>query len=233
MRCKLNVLTAALATLVGLSGTVCAQERGEHREGPAPHAQPRAEPRGEPRGAPRVAPHLQLDSRYHHDHYYPPHGYAVPALPSGSVSIGFGGGSYFFHGGVWFRPYGGRFIVSLPPIGIVIPLLPPDYATLWIGGAPYYYANGVYYTQSPGQGYVVVAPPPGADAAQPVPAPAPPRAQPDPIYYPRTGQSAAQTETDRQECNRWATTQPRAMADAQVFQRAVAACMDGRGYTVR
>lgn len=46
-------------------------------------------------------------------------------------------------------------------------------------------------------------------------------------------QSAAQTETDRQECSRWATTQPRAMADASVFQHAVAACMDGRGYTTR
>ena len=26
------------------------------------------------------------------------------------------------------------------------------------------------------------------------------------IIYPRSGQSAAQTEADRQECNRWATT---------------------------
>jgi hypothetical protein len=55
----------------------------------------------------------------------------------------------------------------------------------------------------------------------------------EPVIYPRNGQSAAQTEADRQECNRWATTQPAAVADAQVFQRAVAACMDGRGYTLK
>lgn len=67
-------------------------------------------------------------------------------------------------------------------------------------------------------------------SAQPLPLPAP---IPEPIIYPRNGQSAAQTETDRQECNRWATTQPSALSDAQVFQRATAACMDGRGYTVR
>ena len=46
-------------------------------------------------------------------------------------------------------------------------------------------------------------------------------------------QRAAQLEADRQECNRWATTQQAALADARVFQRAVAACMDGRGYTLR
>ena len=56
-------------------------------------------------------------------------------LPTGAVSIRFGGGDYFVHGGVWFRPFGGRFVVTLPPIGIVVPLLPPAYATLWIGGA--------------------------------------------------------------------------------------------------
>jgi len=54
-----------------------------------------------------------------------------------------------------------------------------------------------------------------------------------PIIYPNNGQSAQKTEADRQECNRWATAQPNAVADAEVFQRAVAACMDGRGYTVR
>ena len=49
-----------------------------------------------------------------------------------------------------------------------------------------------------------------------------PASRPDPIIYPRNGQSAQQTEADRQECNRWATTQPSALADASVFQRAFA-----------
>ena len=125
-------------------------------------------------------------------------------------------------------------MVVLPPMGITVPMLPPAYATLWIAGAPYYYANdyanGVYYAAAPGQGYVVVAPPQGVDAVQPVLAPKP---LPQPIVYPRNGQSAAQTESDQQECTRWATSQAGAMADASVFQRAVSACLDGRGYTVR
>ena len=212
-----RIVAVALAALMAFGGPVLAQERSEFHE----------------RGAARPRAPLQFDQRYHHDHYYPPHGYAVPVLPSGSVSVGFGRDHFFFHGGVWFRPSGGRYVVTAPPFGVVLPLLPPAYVTLWIGGAPYYYANGVYYAPAPGQGYAVVAPPPGADAAQPVPAAPPAPVPPEPIFYPRNAQSAAQTETDRQECNRWATTQANALADAQVFQRAVAACMDGRGYTVR
>jgi hypothetical protein len=176
--------------------------------------------------------HVQLDQRYHHDHYYPARGYAVPVLPRGALGIGYGGGQFFFHGGVWFRPYGGRFVVSVPPFGIVVPLLPPAYATLWIGGAPYYYANGVYYAAAPGQGYVVVEPPLGAESAQPVTTPAPP-ALPDPIIYPRNNQSPGQSEADRADCNRWAGVQPGAVSDMSIFQRAFAACLDGRGYTVR
>jgi hypothetical protein len=177
-------------------------------------------------------PGWRFDDRYRHDHYYPARGYVTGVLPNGSISVGFGGGHYFFHGGVWFRPVGPRFVVVTPPIGIVVPLLPPDVSTVWIGGVPYYYANGVYYGAAPG-GYAVVPPPPGAESAQPVAPAAPPKPAPDPIIYPRNGQNAQQTEEDRRECNRWATTQPSAMADASVFQRAVLACMDGRGYTLR
>jgi len=86
--------------------------------------------------------------------------------------------------------------------------------------------------------YVPPPPPPPqpvyVQPAQPVyvqPAPAPSRGVP--IIYPRNGQSSAQLEADSRECNRWATTQQAAMSDAGVFQRAVEACMDGRGYTMR
>jgi hypothetical protein len=64
------------------------------------------------------------------------------------------------------------------------------------------------------------------------PAPAPPLA-PEPIVDPRAGQSPAQLEADRRACNRWATTQPSALADASVFQRTTLACLEARGYTVR
>ena len=103
--------------------------------------------------------------------------------------------------------------------------------------APYYNYYGGYYGypygwRAPVTEYVISEPQPGdrvVRSGQPVPQTPPP----DPIFYPRNGQSAAQTEADRQDCNRWATTQAGAMSDAQIFQRATFACMDGRGYSVR
>ena len=88
---------------------------------------------------------MVFDNRYHHDHYYPAPGYVAPHVPYGAVVVGAGPSRYWFHGGVWYRPYGGSYRVVLPPVGLVIPLLPPAYVTLTLGGLPYYYANGVYY----------------------------------------------------------------------------------------
>lgn len=78
---------------------------------------------------------------------------------------------------------------------------------------------------------VYVNPPP--ESSQPVPAVPQAKAPPEPIFYPGNGQDAAQTEADRQACNRWATTQPQALAEASAFHRATLACMEGRGYSVR
>ena len=184
------------------------------------------------------APRVELDARYHHDHYYPVHGVFMERLPVGSVSIGFGPARYYYHAGVWFRPVGPGFEVITPPIGVVIPALPTGYVRLTVGGAPYFYANGIFYAPDPA-GYAVVAPPPGAETALPImePAPSPVSqlAQPntrEPVLYPRNSQTAAQKATDQRECRQWAEGQPGA-SDPSVLDRAQAACLDGRGYTVR
>ena len=252
MTMRKSLLVTTLVLLACASAGALAQDRDRDRDhggpppskgGPGPGASPGAGPgRGAPAGPGRGGPgwsgghargYVDFDARYNHNHFYPSRGFVYGTLPLGAVSVGYGGGNYFFHGGVWFRPYGARYVVVQPPIGIYLPVLPSDYATVWIGGVPYYYADGVYYNPAPGQGYVVVAPPPGAETMQAAPPPAPTPVAPDPIFYPRNNQSAAQTEADRRDCNAWATTQPQAMADAKVFQRATDACMDGRGYSVR
>lgn len=103
-------------------------------------------------------------------------------------------------------------------------------------GVGSYYAPGLWY---PGYVYPSYVYPEYATGPRPVydaPAPAPQalvKAAPDPVIYPNRGQSATQTETDRQACNQWAMTQPSAMAEASVFHRATLACMEGRGYTVK
>ncbi len=109
---------------------------------------------------------------------------------------------------------------------------------LGIGTIGYWRSYDPWYV-APGWGTVVydaplVAAPiyesPPLRAAQPVPQVA---HAPDPIFYPKNGQTPEATENDRRDCNRWATTQPGAMADASIFQRATLACMEGRGYSVR
>jgi hypothetical protein len=204
-------ITVVLVMFVLVVGTAWAQREGK------------AERHGDNRFR---NPHWVYDSRHHLNHYYPVRGEVVATLPGGAISIGVGGGRFFFHGGVWFRPAGPRFVVVAPPIGLVVPVLPPAYVTLWFGGLPYYYANDVYYTPAPG-GYIVTTPPPNFETAPP-----PPPSAPEPVIYPRNGQSPEQTNADRSACAQWATAQS-VGKDASVYQRAFAACMDGRGYTVR
>ena len=141
-------------------------------------------------------------------------------------------GGYWHGGGYWRGGYypgyrwspGWRTGVALG-IGLGLDLYP----------YPSYYGYPAYP--------VVVAPPPAyydghydgyydGYYANPAPRSHPP-AKADPVFVPRFGQGAGQTEADRQGCNRWATTQPDAMADAGEFHRKSLACMEGRGYEVR
>jgi hypothetical protein len=105
-------------------------------------------------------------------------------------------------------------------VGVGVSVGVPLYGPGYYGPGPYGYYGVPYGYYPPTR---VVAPP--AEEHGPV--------APDPIFYPNNGQSPAQIEADRQACNRWATTQPNAMADADTFQHATLACMEGRGYTVR
>ena len=179
------------------------------------------------------------DSRYDHGRSYPAHGVYLGRLPHDHRVVVYGGNRFYFSAGVWYRPYGPRYVVVAPPIGLVIPFLPPYYTTIWVGGVPYYYANEVYYAHH-GSGYIVVAPP--KEEVSPAPPPAEQM-----FIYPRLGQGEQQQATDRYECHRWAVsqtgfdpTQPAGGAsDLQRgekradYQRAMGACLDGRGYTVK
>ncbi len=228
-------LAFGLALVLGSSGMVFAQDRGSREAGRDRGAGLAGEQRTANASAPdRAGAGSGLDERYHQDHYYPSRGTTVGALPRGSVRVAYRGRDFYFHGGVWFRVIDDGYLIDEPPIGIVVPLLPPSYATLPYAGGPYYYANGVYYMSGPG-GYVVVAPPQGADDSRSIAQPLPRSASNplQPIVYPRNGQSAEQAVADRQTCNAWANAQPFSARDLSIYQRAIAACLEGRGYTVR
>ena len=179
---------------------------------------------------------------YGHTGGYYGHGYSTGAYWRGG----------YWRGGFWPRAYYG--------VGFswFLPVLPLAYATYWYGGIPYYYANDVYYTYNPGyDGYVATDPPPVADssggdgsAGAAAPGAPPPNAiqsQPAPgagdqagavagqvFMYPKNGQSAEQQATDKAECQQWAAQQAGQVAqNGSDYQRAMSACVEGRGYSAR
>lgn len=105
--------------------------------------------------------------------------------------------------------------------------------------APYYYAP--YYTRPPvviqEQPPVYVQPSPSVE----------PSSNERIFIYPRQGQSEQQQADDRYACHNWAVTQTHydptqpasGMSESQLnqmrsdYQRAMSACLDGRGYTMR
>jgi hypothetical protein len=163
---------------------------------------------------------------------------------------GFHGGGYYgtrggyyghggYNGGYWHGGfYGPRF-----GYGWFLPVLPAFYATYWWGGIPYYYANDAYYTWSPNyNGYVATDPPAGDADASDSTAQAP--AMSGQTYnYPKNGQTDEQQATDRYQCHQWAVSQsgydptrsgaPAAGGQQMDYHRAVTACLEGRGYSVR
>ena len=185
-----------------------------------------------------------LDDRYHHGHYYVPRGVVVRELPVGYRPYLFHGARFYFVGGVWYAPGPQGFVVVRPPAGLLVTTLPPYYTTVWIGGVPYYYANDVYYRWAPEMnGYEVVDPPAGADA----PTAAPQAASDDFFIYPKNGQTAEQQSVDRYECHSWSKTQTgfdptrpgggvppeQNSAKREEYRRAMTACLEARGYSVK
>ena len=148
---------------------------------------------------------------------------------------GYHGGWYGGHGGYRGWYYGGWWY----PWAVTIPFLPFYYQTFWVGGYPYYYADGTYYAPT-ADGYMTVNPPQGAVNQIP---PSTERI----FVYPRQGQSEELQAKDRYECHSWAVSQtgydpiqpPASIPTAQMnqkradYHRALDACLDGRGYTMR
>jgi hypothetical protein len=145
-------------------------------------------------------------------------------------------GGYGWGGGWGWRGgyYGGwPYFWGALGYGLFFSTLPYAYSTYWWDGVPYYYANNNYYQwDTAANAYVTVAPPAGlASTAPQGNAPSAPQGQMELFAYPRNHQSAEQQARDRSECDQWAATQ--ATHTHADHLRAQAACLEGRGYSVR
>ncbi|KQC07116.1 MAG: hypothetical protein APR62_06910 [Smithella sp. SDB] len=233
------VLSIIMILAISISGFA---EPGQHGGSKGPG---RAPAQGVKKAPPPAAQKSFVDSRYRHNRSYPVRGESFRTLPRDHRVVRWDRSRYYHHHGVWYRHHGSRYVVVAPPIGLFVPFLPLFYTTVWFHGIPYYYANATYYTSTPG-GYVVVEPPQGDVSEAP---PASSENMENRLFiYPRKGQSQAQQDNDRYECHKWAVDQtnydptaaiPQGLSANQAmqmradYQRAMAACLDGRGYTVK
>jgi hypothetical protein len=221
---RVSALLAALSVLsVGV-----AQAQHDHRDGPRPGWD-------------------HFDHRFGHDHYYPERGFYARDLPRDRVVVTGPRGRYWYSSGVWYS-YGPRgYVVIGAPVGVFVPVLPPYYNTVWVAGVPYYYANDTYYVwRDSSQQYEVVDPPAEGSASTDAPPP-PPSPTGDVFIYPRNGQSDDQQARDKYECHKWAQNESgfdptqasggvppdQANAKRAAYERAMGACLEGRGYSVK
>jgi hypothetical protein len=134
--------------------------------------------------------------------------------------------------------------------------LPFYYSTLWWEGEPYYYADDNYYQWNGSVGEYQTVNPPSQIANQV----ASQQAVTDLFAYPMHAQSTEQQAQDKQDCRSWAAGQtgsaptqsggvpaaasvqaPGTVVAATVttptsrqdYLRAQAACLEGRGYSVK
>jgi hypothetical protein len=184
-------------------------------------------------------------------------GHVGAAVGHGGFNGGFHGG---FHGGYGFRGgyyggwrggYGYGWRGGFYPwgwgaglgLGLYFATLPYYYSTYWWGGVPYYYADNTYYTWDTDVGqYRTVSPPVGLQNQGGAPGPQG-STQSDLIAYPKNGQSQDQLGKDKFECHKWAASQTgfdptqvgggSAPGNRSDYFRAQAACLEGRGYSVK
>jgi hypothetical protein len=174
---------------------------------------------------------------------------SAPALAGGYYhGGGYHGGGYYrgggYHGGCCWSSSAGWWVggaLALAAVGTAIA----------INSQPTYVAPPVVYAAPPVYAAPVYAVPPPYPAYQAAPAYAPqasyaaPPSRPsagDLIAYPARGQTQAQQTRDRGECQNWASNQSGmdpmhitqyttgVMVDS--YNRAMTACMTGKGYSV-
>jgi hypothetical protein len=153
---------------------------------------------------------------------FPPIGLFVPFLPVYASVVWIAGAPYYYANDVYYTRTPQGYVVAQPPPGETIVEEPAN--------------------NNAGGGNGVIEQPAGASTTAEVTVS---KAPGDGLYiYPGHGQNEQQQGTDRNECHSWAVGQTGydpmvASSGYQVgdrvldFQRAISACLEARGYTVR
>lgn len=88
-------------------------------------------------------------------------GTAIDVLPDGFVSVTVGTMPYYYHRGIFYRPYRRGYVVVPAPLGAWVMAPPPGYVMVMVENDPFHYYRGVFYAPRDGR-HIVVRPPIGA-----------------------------------------------------------------------
>ena len=172
---------------------------------------------------------------YWHGGYWPRAyygwGYAwfLPVLPLAYATYWYGGAPYYYANDVyytWSPSYDGYVATDPPPVADpsgAAAAAAPDQSS---GGAPQGYPadGGQVPTSGNSANYPPASYPPTGDPAA--------GQQQRLFMYPKNGQSQEQQSIDRRECQQWAAQQAgQGAANGSDYQRAMVACVEGRGYS--
>jgi Family of unknown function (DUF6515) len=175
---------------------------------------------------------------HHRNHHYHP-GYRIDHLPSRHHRLFHDRRDYFYSGGHFYRPHNHHYEVVVAPIGARVPYLPPGYVSFYMGPRRYFYANYTYYLWDHHQrDYIVVREPDGAEELVVNQAD---NVTSEIYAYPSQGQSPEQQERDYYDCHVWSagesdydpTLEGQNVYRFRDYRRAMTACLEGRGYSVR
>jgi hypothetical protein len=248
-RSLLVALTVVLLAPAAAQATDYHRDRGRHRDHDRGrhHYDRRGHDRGHYRDYDRGRDYYRRGRHYDYRRAYK-RDFVVKIVPRGAVVIPFRGHRYHYHRshGYFYRPISSSFVVVAPPIGIIVPVLPAYYSTVYVRGVPYYKCDDSYYVWSDrDRGYRVVNAPVEEESYSEPQAAAP---EAEEIFaYPREGQNSERQSADRYACHSWAVDQTgfdptlplggvsegEALSARADYQRAVEACLDARGYSVR
>ena len=78
--------------------------------------------------------------------------------PVNGIALRFGGVSFIFNNGLYYRHLDKGYTVVRPPIGLKISLLPKGYERIIIMGSSYYFFQGIYYVYEAGNYRVIDEP---------------------------------------------------------------------------
>jgi hypothetical protein len=171
------------------------------------------------------------DDDNHHPRPRPPN--VVYVLPPYYYDYYWGGNLYYNFNGGWYSPYGGSYVSVGRPYGLYTRSLPANYSSFYYDDMRYYLHEDTYYTYDRSRGGYVVTPSPYGEDEE--------GADQDIFVYPAQGQSETQLADDRYACHRWAVRESgydplddEYDRDRRAnYMRALTACLEGRGYTVK